>query len=298
MQERNQDRPYREHDQERGSGGQRQYGSDDYDYDRNFDRNQSRNMSRDRGRSDFENRDYAGGYEKRDYGSGDNDRYDRTSYGQERSRYGSGGGFGRNQSGSGRRGLSPAGGYGGAAYSGSRSQDRNDRDYGNESSRGYGGGYHRGHQSWSDNARRGYDDDYDPNDRGFLDKAGDEVMSWFGDDEAARRRERDHRGKGPKNYTRSDSRIEEDVNDRLTDDLIVDASGISVSVSDGEVTLEGMVDSKSAKRRAEDCCDSVSGVTHVQNNLRVNKDTSGRWDRKDQSRADNNAKTTGRKTSA
>ena len=30
-------------------------------------------------------------------------------------------------------------------------------------------------------------------DRGFIDRAGDEVRSWFGDDEAARRRERDER---------------------------------------------------------------------------------------------------------
>jgi anti-sigma factor RsiW len=49
----------------------------------------------------------------------------------------------------------------------------------------------------------------------------------------------------------------------------VDASEIEVSVSDREVTLSGMVDSRDAKRRAEDCAESVSGVMHVQNNLRV-----------------------------
>jgi len=32
---------------------------------------------------------------------------------------------------------------------------------------------------------------YDPEDRGFLDRAGDEVRSWFGDEEAERRREYD-----------------------------------------------------------------------------------------------------------
>ena len=36
---------------------------------------------------------------------------------------------------------------------------------------------------------RGYEDD----DRGFFDRAGDEVRSWFGDDEAQRRREMDER---------------------------------------------------------------------------------------------------------
>ncbi|WP_066767685.1 DUF2171 domain-containing protein [Sphingobium sp. CCH11-B1] len=33
--------------------------------------------------------------------------------------------------------------------------------------------------------------DYDPEDRGFLDRAGDEIRSWFGDEEAERRREYD-----------------------------------------------------------------------------------------------------------
>jgi osmotically-inducible protein OsmY len=83
-----------------------------------------------------------------------------------------------------------------------------------------------------------------------------------------------HSGRGPKNYQRSDERISEDVCDRLSDDHQLDASNIDVSVSGREVTLSGEVDSKQAKRRAEDCCDSVSGVEHVQNNLRVKKSNS------------------------
>ncbi|MGK7650966.1 MULTISPECIES: BON domain-containing protein [unclassified Roseovarius] len=106
-------------------------------------------------------------------------------------------------------------------------------------------------------------------DRGFLDRAGDEIASWFGDEAAHARREEDHRGRGPKGYVRSDARIDEDVHERLTDDPYVDASEITVSVSDREVTLDGTVDSRRAKRRAEDCAHDVSGVTHVQNNLRV-----------------------------
>ena len=102
-----------------------------------------------------------------------------------------------------------------------------------------------------------------------MDRAGDEIASWFGDDAAEARREADHRGRGPRDYVRSDARIEEDVNDRLTDHPRVDASEIEVSVADREVTLSGTVDTRRAKRFAEDCCDSVSGVTHVQNNLRI-----------------------------
>lgn len=107
------------------------------------------------------------------------------------------------------------------------------------------------------------------NERGFFERAGDEVLSWFGDEDAQRRRDRDHRGRGPSDYVRSDDRIREDVNDRLTEDYWVDASRIGVTVAGGEVTLDGAVDGKRAKRRAEDIADDVTGVKHVQNNLRV-----------------------------
>src|SRR3954447_20769590 len=86
---------------------------------------------------------------------------------------------------------------------------------------------------------------------------------------AARRRQQDQRGRGPRNYTRSGDRIREDVNDRLTDDWRVDASDIEVTVSGTEVTLTGTVPTREQRRRAEDIAESISGVTHVQNNLRV-----------------------------
>jgi hypothetical protein len=78
-----------------------------------------------------------------------------------------------------------------------------------------------------------------------------------------------HRGRGPRGYRRSDERIREDVNDRLADDPRLDASEIEVRVENGEVTLDGTVDSREARRRAEDLADSVSGVSYVQNNLRA-----------------------------
>lgn len=82
-------------------------------------------------------------------------------------------------------------------------------------------------------------------------------------------RARDYRGRGPRGYRRSDQRILEDVSDRLTDDAWIDASGIEVQVEQGEVTLDGRVDTRSARRRAEDLAATVPGVIHVQNNLRV-----------------------------
>lgn len=79
----------------------------------------------------------------------------------------------------------------------------------------------------------------------------------------------EHRGRGPKNYTRSDERIREDVCDRLCDDPTIDASDIEVKVAGGEVTLTGQVASRDERRRAEDCAEAISGIKHVQNNLRV-----------------------------
>jgi osmotically-inducible protein OsmY len=120
--------------------------------------------------------------------------------------------------------------------------------------------------------------------RGFWRAAADEVRSWFGHEDTDRRdwgRRRDesgeqhHRGRGPRNYARSDERIREDVNDRLTDDPHIDASELEVSVQNREVTLTGTVRSRFEKRHAEDIAESVSGVTHVQNNLRVQTQAPG-----------------------
>jgi len=76
-------------------------------------------------------------------------------------------------------------------------------------------------------------------------------------------------GRGPKNYRRSDQRIQEEVCDRLTSDPQVDASEIQVTVKDGEITLEGSVHERRMKRLAEDCAESISGVSQVHNRLRV-----------------------------
>lgn len=160
-----------------------------------------------------------------------------------------------------------------------RGDDFGGGDFSADMTRGYGA------RSWQ---ARGYGGSsglsipprqYNPNDRGFFDRASDEVMSWFGDDDAASRRRRDHRdhrGRGPSNYKKSDERLLEDSCERLTNDYAVDASNINVTVASGEVTLDGTVDSRQAKRRAEDCVDGIAGVKHVQNNLRV-VETASSW---------------------
>ena len=82
---------------------------------------------------------------------------------------------------------------------------------------------------------------------------------------------RGHAGKGPKDYQRADSRVLEDVCDRLTDDDEVDATDITVTVTAGEVTLEGSVSDRYTKRRAEHLAASVRGVLDVHNRLSTRK---------------------------
>ncbi len=78
-----------------------------------------------------------------------------------------------------------------------------------------------------------------------------------------------YRGKGPKGYQRSDDRIREDVSEALSQDGDIDASEIEVTIQGGVVTLSGTVDSREAKRAAEDLAEDCAGVKDVQNNIRV-----------------------------
>jgi osmotically-inducible protein OsmY len=244
-------------------------------------RDQEEQFSNDRSQPDY---DEGYGYQMSEPHGGQAQRQGQYETGWDRdSRYG--------QRGSG-YGAAAERGYGPARYAqpGYRfdsftTEDQNGGDFTKPTTRYYGyGGYGAysspygfGGSYAGDRARSDY---RDRNRRDWWDRTSDEVMSWFGDEEAARRRRHDHSGRGPTNYTRSDERIREDVNDNLTDDWGVDASEITVAVENGDVTLEGTVATRLQKRRAEDCAEDVSGVKNVQNNLRV-KERSQRsaWDR-------------------
>jgi osmotically-inducible protein OsmY len=177
-----------------------------------------------------------------------------------------------------------------------------DTDYGRTTSRFYGrSGYEYGREDYDPRAAgRPEYGDYGRRrvgrgrggreGRGWWDRAADELLSWFGDEDAERRRRLDQlregrgygagkfRGRGPKNYRRSDERISEEIGDRMSDNEWLDASDVDVVVVSGEVTLGGTVDSRYAKRLAEDIAESVSGVTNVQNNLRVRSQEVGAAD--------------------
>jgi hypothetical protein len=116
-------------------------------------------------------------YGARDYG---HDRYaQRETYGRGQSER-----YGQQE----RYGSSERGGYGARGY------DRGDHDY--RGTYGTGRGGEAGGRHDRDDHARGYGrqpQGYDYEDRGFFQRAGDEVRSWFGDDDAERRREMDSR---------------------------------------------------------------------------------------------------------
>jgi osmotically-inducible protein OsmY len=254
--------------------------------------------------------EYGGGRESSGYGGGQESHgrseYDRgwESGGGERDRSKFGGGgygyTGGGSTGGGSMGGSTGGDYGSSSGGGQGSQQR----FGESSNRysqryDYPSDYpsrgmhsNQGERTFDYDRSRfgrgqegGYEYDRDRQgsqggqgaqggeDRGWWDRASDAVASWFGDEEADRRRRMDHRreewrGKGPKGYRRSDERIREDINDRLSEGYL-DASDVEVTVSNAEVTLTGTVNNRWDKRRAEDIAESVNGVTHVENRVRV-----------------------------
>jgi hypothetical protein len=123
---------------------------------------------------------------------------------------------------------------------------------------GYGG------YSWSGYGGEGETRRFTTRDRGY--------GSELGRGELGRGR---HYGRGPRNYRRSDDRIEEDINEQLTRHPEIDATEIEVNVNNGEVTLTGTVDDRYDKRLAEDIAESVSGVRDVHNQIRVSSGATG-----------------------
>ncbi len=83
---------------------------------------------------------------------------------------------------------------------------------------------------------------------------------------------RDYSGRGPRGYKRSDERIREDVCDCLMQDPEVDAADIDVRVQEGTVTLDGTVENRRMKHRAENLCEWINGVQDVTNHLRLKRE--------------------------
>ncbi len=137
------------------------------------------------GGSSSQRDDRDGGRGRDSYGSSSGSRPSGSAYGADRNRGYASRDFDHND-----RGSSSYGSQG----------DRYQGGYGNDDNR-YGTRNRYGERNRSDNRygadrnqdRNRSDRDYDAEDRGFLARAGDEVRSWFGDEDAERRRERDQR---------------------------------------------------------------------------------------------------------
>lgn len=232
----------------------------------NRSRQQGRNRSETRGgRSHSQGHDEwsgssrSGGYQGR--GEGDEERFDRNAQGQGRS-FGGDEGYGR---------QFESGGYG----RGTQMEDR-EREFGRsgreEEYGGMGGG---GGEDWNSQSRgfggstgsQGgrYQQSFRTQERyGSQERMSPQFGGEFGSQERGR-----FSGRGPKGYQRDDTRIQEDISEQLTRHPDIDPSEVEISVQDGEVTLTGTVDSKQAKRMIEDIVEQCSGVSDVQNQLRV-----------------------------
>jgi len=203
------------------------------------------------------NQGYYGNQER--YG-GQSQGYGNESYYGHQDRYGGQSQLGGNQ-GYGNQGQFGGGPdqFGGRYGRNQQYQYGGDQErYGGQSSQaGYGGNQHN-------DSEQGY---YGQGQSGGNERTG----SMTGRDNE---RGRNHfRGKGPKDWTRSDERIREEVCEVLADADDIDASDITVKVDNGEVTLEGTVDSRWVKREAEEVVCRARGVKDCQNHLRVRSET-------------------------
>ena len=69
--------------------------------------------------------------------------------------------------------------------------------------------------------------------------------------------------------TPKDDKIYDEVRRRLADDLDVRGAGLSVTVKNGEVTIEGRVRDERARQKAPQVVKKVKGVTAVENKLKL-----------------------------
>ena len=86
------------------------------------------------------------------------------------------------------------------------------------------------------------------------------------------RQSQSFKGLGPKGYKRSDERLQEDIHERLTEAHHIDASEITVRVSEGKVTLEGSVTDRRVKHQIEDLVEACAGVSDIDNRISVARD--------------------------
>lgn len=123
------------------------------------------------------------------------------------------------------------------------------------------GGDRKGYHALEGAGRQGWD--YDQN-RGYAYVHGNRRGAMEQSNQI-----RDHRGKGPRNYQRTDERILEDIIDNVSSKGL-DVSDVEIRIDKGEVSLSGSMPGKLSRRVLEDVVEDVAGVRHVENGIRVN----------------------------
>lgn len=205
-----------------------------------------------------------GGYGQGGYGQG-GDRWEQSEESRRRFFPGQG-----QQGGYRQGGYGQPGGYGQGYEQGSQSWG-GQGGYGQRESgqRGSGQGTGYGERQWE---QGGFGGNYGQGSQGGMGRG--EHGSWgqqFGRGMSGGRGQQQGRfsGRGPKGYKRSDDRIKEDISEEMSHNGELDATDIEIKVSNGEVTLTGFVESRQAKRMAEELSECASGVKEVHNQLRV-----------------------------
>ncbi len=97
-------------------------------------------------------------------------------------------------------------------------------------------------------------------------------VNWSRDPRSEASRE-NHHGKGPKNFSRKDEHLKEEVCEKFLMNPDLDPEHIDVRVEEGVVILSGHVRIREDRFLAEDLARDVSGVKEV-----VNQISRGKWD--------------------
>lgn len=178
---------------------------------------------------------------------------------------------------SGQTSRSFSGGYGAANYGSGNFHAETSNPYGTYGGYGSRSGFGPRNSGWENYGSSGtssYGRDFGTTGEGRWNEGNSAYYSSGGGFSGGSFSSGRYAGRGPRNYQRSDDRIREDVNERLTADARIDASDIDVHVQNGEVTLTGTVDERRTRRLAEEIIEDLPGVRDVRNDLRVNK---GGW---------------------
>jgi hypothetical protein len=100
-------------------------------------------------------------------------------------------------------------------------------------------------------------------------RVGSDGLPEYTDDESQRPRFNSGHGEESEALARSDRSVEEDVYERLEAHADIDARQISLTVQNGEVTLDGRVPDAKIRSLVEEEARGVAGVRNVHNRLEV-----------------------------